>query len=460
MYNRFKLRAVLFGRLTAGRSPAGTGLGLPSLISWAALGAVCLLLAGCASSRGSTRTPAGPPPAAVVVTEAIAHTVPLYEEAVAQTVAVETITLRAQIGGTLEQVLFKEGTHVKRGQTLFVIDQRPYVAALQSAQAQLATARANLQQALEQVQLKQAEAQLVALQATLTYAQIQVKRDQYLVGQQAIAQQQLDNDAATEKAAAANVVAQQAVVKNTALSTQTGIDQARAGVQQAEAAVTQARLNLVYTTGPAPVDGTISLRSVDQGNLVAVNQQVASLATDDPIIAQFPLSEVTFLNLSKSAALATPDRGVAARGDPSFQLILSDGTLYPHPGAFRTVNNTVNPQSGTILAQALFPNPERLLRPGMYGRVRVKTEDRPDTVLVPQAAVAEVQGNKTVFVVAPDNTVSVRTITDGGTYGPFQVVLKGVRAGERVIVEGLQKARPGSTVAPTLRPAPPLPPPG
>ena len=208
---------------------------------------------------------------------------------------------------------------------------------------------------------------------------------------------------------------------------------------------------------PAPVDGIISLLSVDQGNLVAVNQQLATLATVDPIIAQFPVSEVTFLDLAKRAGPGTLDRGVAAQQDPSFQLILSDGTMYQQPGTYRAVNNTVNPQSGTILVQALFPNPDRLLRPGMYARVRVKTEDRPNTVLVPQTAVQEVQGARTVLVVAPDDTVVLRTITQGGPYGAYFVVLDGLKAGDRVIVEGLQKARPGSKVAPVLRAPPPLP---
>ncbi len=426
---------------------------------WVSLLLAAGVLAGCGSSRAGVRNSSmAPPPPAVIVTAAIQHTVPVYEEAVAQTVALQSVALRAQIAGTLERLSFKEGTAVKRGQTLFVIDQRPYTAALQSARAQLATARANLSQARQQVQLLQAQAQLAALQATLANAQVQVKRDQYLVAQQAIAQQQLDNDVATMKAAAANVAAQEAVVKNTALSTQTGIDQARAGVQQAEAAVVQAQLNLAYTTGQAPVDGVISLRSVDQGNLVAVNQQVATLSTVDPIIAQFPLSEVTFLNVAKRAAASgTGDPGVAAPGTPAFRLILPDGTVYQHPGTYRTVNNTVNPQSGTILTQALFPNPEGLLRPGMYARVRVRMSDRPNAVLVPQAAVQEVQGARTVFVVTADNSVVLRTITDGGAYGSFFVVLNGVQAGERVIVEGVQKVRPGAKVTPTERPAPALP---
>ncbi len=423
---------------------------------WVSLLLATGVLAGC-GSRARVQTPAMAAPApAVLVTAAIQHTVPVYEEAVAQTIALQSVALRAQIAGTLERVFFKEGSAVKRGQTLFVIDQRPFIAALQSARAQLATARANLNQARQQVQLRQAQAQLAALQATLANAQVQVKRDQYLVAQQAIAQQQLDNDVTAMKAAAANVAAQEAVVKNTALSTQTGIEQARAGVQQAEAAVAQAQLNLVYTTGQAPVDGVISLLSVDQGNLVAVNQQVATLSTLDPIIAQFPLSELTFLSLAKRAAPGTGPPPVAAQG-PAFRLILPDGTAYNHPGTFRAVNNTMNPQSGTILAQALFPNPERLLLPGMYTRVRVKTEERPNAVLVPQAAMQDVQGAKTVFVVGPDNSVSLRTITDGGPYGPFFVVLSGVQAGELVIVEGVQKVRPGAKVTPTQRPAPALP---
>jgi RND family efflux transporter MFP subunit len=472
-----------------------------------AVGILSMALLACTSSRGGGRAAsmAAPPPPTVLVTPAIEHTVPIYDEGVGQTIAVQTVVLRAQIAGTLERVLFKEGTLVKRGQTLFVIDQRPYVAALQSAQGQLATAQANLRQALEQRQLtqaesqlataqsnlrqaleqvavKQAQAQLVGLQATLANAQIQVKRDTYLVGSGAIAQQQLDNDDAVMKAAAANVDAQQAVLNNTilsqnitietarasvrfaeagvhdaALTTRIGIDTARAAVTQAQAAVTQAQLNVFYTTVPAPVDGIISLLSVDQGNLVAVNQQLATLATVDPIIAQFPVSEVTFLDLAKRAGPGTLDRGVAAQQDPSFQLILSDGTMYHQPGTYRAVNNTVNPQSGTILVQALFPNPDRLLRPGMYARVRVKTEDRPNTVLVPQTAVQEVQGARTVLVVAPDDTVVLRTITQGGPYGPFFVVLDGLKAGDRVIVEGLQKSRPGSKVTPVLRAPPPLP---
>ena len=417
---------------------------------WAVRAAFVLIagaLAGCGPRAQNPGAAAFPPPA-VVVTEAIRATVPVYEEAVAQTVAVQTVALRAQIAGTLEQVLFKEGTAVRRGQTVFIIDQRPFIAALQSAQAQLATARANLNQALEQVALRQAQAQLTALKATLANAQVQVKRDQYLVAQQAIAQQQLDNDETAMKAAAANVDAQEAVVKNTALSTQTGIEQARAGVQQADAAVTQAQLNLGYTTVQAPVDGIIGLLNVDQGNLVAANQQLATLTAVDPIIAQMSLSEVTFLDLSRRAA---------APSALTFQLILPDGTVYQHPGVFRAVNNAANPQSGTILAQAAFPNPEHLLRAGMYARVRVRTQDRPNTVLVPQTAVQEAQGARTVFVVGSDNSVALRTITDGGPYGPFFVVLDGVRAGERVIVEGIQKVRPGAKVSPTLRPAPPLP---
>jgi len=194
--------------------------------AWIPIALAALVLAGCTSARSRGQdapTAAAAPPPSVVVTAAIQRTVPIYEENIAQMIALQTVDLRAQIGGTLEQVLFKQGAGVKQGQLLFVIDQRPYIAALQSAHAQLATAQANLRQALEQVQLAQAKAQLASLQATLVNAQKQVQRDQYLVAQQALAQQQLDNDTATEQAAEANVAAQQAVVENTALSTQIGI---------------------------------------------------------------------------------------------------------------------------------------------------------------------------------------------------------------------------------------------
>jgi membrane fusion protein, multidrug efflux system len=449
-------------RLGKVRGPAIGGV-----TRWIAILVVLGLCVAAVASMRSRRPAAGPqaaaapPPPAVVVTEAIQHTVPIYDELVAQTIALQTVDLRAQIGGTLEQVLFKEGTEVKRGQLLFVIDQRPYFAALQAGQAQLANAQAGLRQALEQVQLSQAKAQLAALQATLVNAQQQVVRDRYLVAQNAIPQQQLDNDTATERAAAANVAAQQAVVKNTALSTQIGIAQARAGVQQAQAAVTQAQLNLTYTTGRASIDGVVGLRNVDQGNLVAANQVVATMSSVDPMIAQFSVSEnhlneLVSLGYARSADVGAEKAG-APESAPSFQLILADGSTYAHAGRFRTLNRAVDPNSGTILVRALFPNPERLLRPGMYARVRMKLQERPNTVLVPQAAVQEVQGARTVFVVGPDNKVSLRTITGGDPYGRFFTVLSGLRAGERVIVEGLQKARPGMPVAPTLQAAPPLP---
>ncbi len=425
------------------------------------MGGLCLALVAWMASRGGTQKPQAasvPPPPAVVVTQAIQHTVPVYDESVAQTVAAQTVDLRAQVGGTLEQVLFTHGSEVRRGQLLFVIDQRPYVAALQSARAQLAGAQAALRQALGQVQLRQAEAQLAALRATLVNAQRQVARDRYLVAQQAIAQQQLDNDTAAEQAAAANVADQQAVVKNTALSTQIGIVQARAAVQQAQAAVTQAGLNLTYTTVRAPIDGVVGLLNVDQGNLVAANQILATMSSLDPIVAQFNVSELRLRELLALRRAGGADPRAIGTGAPTFQLLLPDGSVYPHPGTFRALNRAVDPNSGTILVQALFPNPERRLRPGMYARVRAKLQDQPNTVLIPQAAVQEVQGVRTIFVVGPDGTVSVRAITTGGPYGAFFTVLQGLRAGERVIVEGLQKVRPGMRVAPIPRPAPPLPP--
>lgn len=142
---------------------------------------------------------------------------------------------------------------------------------------------------------------------------------------------------------------------------------------------------------------------------------------------------------------------------PRLRLILADGTVYPQPGTFRTLNRAVDPQSGTITMQALFPNPQRLLRPGMYAQVRAQVGEQPNAVLVPQAAAEDVQGVRIVYVVGPDNRVEVRSLQTGGTYGPFLVVLRGVAPGERVVVEGVQKVQPGLTVTPTVRPAPAVP---
>lgn len=420
---------------------------------------LALALVGCTSARGDPRTSraAGPPPPAVVVTPAIRHTVPVYEQAVAQTVALQTVDLRAQIGGTIEQVLFREGTEVKKGQTLFVIDQRPYVAALQAAEAQLATARAALRQAEEETQLAQAKAQLTALQAPLVNAQQNVARDRYLVAQGAMAQQQLDNDLATARAAAANVAAQEALVRNTALGQQIAIAQAQASVQQAQAAVRQAQLNLLYTTVRAPIDGVVGLLNVDQGNLVAANQILATMSSVDPMIAQFNVSEVTYLDLVKGATAATAGGAPAMPNIPRLRLILANGTVYPAAGTFRTLNRAVDPQSGTITMQALFPNPRRLLRPGMYAQVRAQVGEEPNAVLVPQAAAQQVQGAQIAYVVTPGNRVEVRSLVTAGTYGPFLVVRGGVASGERVIVEGVQKVQPGIAVTPIVRPAPALP---
>jgi membrane fusion protein (multidrug efflux system) len=144
-------------------------------------------------------------------------------------------------------------------------------------------------------------------------------------------------------------------------------------------------------------------------------------------------------------------------GTPTFQLILANGSLYPYPGTFRTIERSVDTTSGTIAIQALFRNPSGYLRPGLYGQVRAKIGERTDAVLIPQTAIQQTQSVKTVLVVGSDNLVAVRTIEDGGPFGPFEVSLGGVQAGEHVIVEGLQRVQPGARVTVTVRPAPPVP---
>lgn len=457
--------------------------------------------AGCSSSRSAMKALQATKPAvpAVVVTSLTAATVPIYAETIAQTMAVQTVDLHPQVAGTLQQVLFTEGTEVKRGQVLFVIDPRPYEAALRSAEgqqaqaqanlaqalqqrqlvqarSQLATAQSTLQQAEQQVNLRQAEAELAGQVATLANARRTVERDRALVEQRALAQQVLDNDVTVAETAAASVASARAVVTNTALSQKIAIDQARAGVQsadagvhdaalqtrigiqtaraalqQADASVAQARLNVEYTRVAAPTDGLIGVLQVNKGSYVTPSAVLDTVSSIDPMAAQFHVSESIFLRLVKRVREEAAAKGTNPVFVAPFQLILADGTVHRYPGRLRTLDRSVDPKSGTILVQAVFPNPDKLLRAGMFARLRVQLEDRPNTVLVPQAAVQDVQGAKTVFVVDAENKVQLRSITVSDQ--PYQssfVVLDGLKAGDRVIVEGVQKVRPGMTVAPTV----------
>ncbi len=412
--------------------------------------ALLAAMPACDRTKGAKEVP---PPPEVVVAEVVQRTVPIIRDFTAHTEAVPTVEVRARVAGVLEQVLFKEGTEVKQGQTLFVIQRAEYAAALESAQAQLAKAEADLTRARDASIVDRARAVLDQRKADLEKAQRDVARYVPLAAARAIPQQDLDTSQSQEKVAAAAVEAAEAVLKDTQLAQRTQIQLAEAAVLSAKAAIIQAELNLSYTTVRAPIGGIIGKIQVDPGNLVGKSEPtlLATVSTVDPIYADFTVAEVDYLRLAPQIRL--DPQGRAQDTGRRLELFLADNTLFPHKGRVVFVDRAVDPKTGTIGVQAEFPNPGKVLRPGQFARVRAVVEERPDAVLVPQLAVQEQQGAKTVLVVEAGDKVALRPVTLDERFQDLYIVKSGVKPGERVIVEGLQKVRPGMQVKPELRPA-------
>jgi membrane fusion protein (multidrug efflux system) len=412
--------------------------------------AVIALPAGChqgdVSASKQAPAPAAPPPT-VLVTEVRQQPVDIASEFVARTEAVPTVEIRARIPGVLEQVRFREGSQVERGQVLFVIQQDEYKAALQSAQAQLAKAEADLTRARDLSVIERTRAQLDQAKAELGRSRQDVARYRPLAEAKAIPQQDLDTAMSREQVSAAAVEGAEAALKDTILSQRTAIQLGEAAVASARAAVTQAQLNLQYTVVESPVTGIVGKLAVDTGNLVGKGEPtlLATVSAINPMFVDFSITEADYLRLVKRIpGLA---RGEVPRDRaPSLDLILADGTVFPHKGRPIFIDRAIDPKTGTIPVRAEFPNPERLLRPGQFGRVRAVTEQVPNALLVPQVAVQDTQGVKSVLVVGEGDKVALRTVTLREPYQQSYIVSAGLEPGERVIVEGIQKARPGMQV--------------
>jgi membrane fusion protein (multidrug efflux system) len=373
-----------------------------------------LLLSGCGEKADEKSAgPAGPAPA-VVVAPVVQQNVPLYSEFVARTQAKETVELRARVEGFLEKMLFKEGTVVKKGQVLYVIDRRPYEAKLDSAKAHLAISRAAVDQA----------------KAKLNKAQKDVARLTPLAREKAVPEQDLDTALAQEQVAQADLV------------------QAKAAVESAKAAVVQAELDLSYCTIRAPFDGLIGRTQVDVGNLVGRGEPTLlnTVSLVDPMWVSFAIPEASYLEFMKRR----DQRG--ERDSPDIELILADNSVFPHLGKFVIAERAVDIKTGTLNLVAEFPNPEGIIRPNQFARARFAAEEAKDALLVPQRAVMEQQGVSVVYVVLPDNKVALRTVTLGERYQNSVIVNEGATKGERVVVEGLLKVRPGMVVTPTDKP--------
>lgn len=352
-----------------------------------------LLLVGCGNKNVSA---AAPPPPNVQIVEVIQRDVPVYHEWIATLDGYVNAIIQPQVSGYLIKQNYREGALVRKNEVLFKIDPRPFQAVLDQAKAQLA----------------QAEAQLGK-------TQLDVQRDTPLAKEKAIAQSQLDNDIQANLAA-------------------------KATCQADKAAIEQAEINLEFTNVRSLIDGVAGIATGQVGNLVGPQTILTTVSQLDPIKAYFVASEQQYL------AFVQRNPTVAAREKTERQLVLelvlADGSTYPRKGKFFAADRQVDVQTGAIRLAGLFPNPDSVLRPGQYGRVRFVSYIRPAALLVPQKAVTELQGMYQVAVVGNDDRVSVRTVKVGELTGPMWIIEQGLKPGERVVVEGVQKVRDGMPV--------------
>jgi len=405
-----------------------------------------VLTAGCSEDEeAGGQAASGPPTPAVVVEELRAETVPIFREFVARTEAVDTVEIQARVEAILEAREYEEGMPVKKGQVLYRLDHRTYDANLAAAEASLAKARADLKLAEEQVSVRAAEAALVSAQATLKKAKQDVARLRPLAEKDAVPRQDLDTAIAAEEVAVAQVDVQEATLKNAKITEEVGVLMTRAAVAAAQAQVDLAKLDLDYCTIKAPMNGLIGRTEVNVGNLVGRGSAtvLATLSSIDPMYVTFAISEEEYL-LAEASREA---RGEALDSTP-FELILADDSVFDHEGTFVTAERAVAVETGTLQLVVSLPNPEGRLRPGQFGRVRARVDLVENAVLVPQRAVMEQQGTQVVFVVGEGDVVALRSIQTSERHEGFFVVTSGLAAGERVIVEGQLKARPGMPVKP------------
>jgi len=397
---------------------------------------------GCGASAQKTAV-AAPPPTLVLVTEVALRDVAVYTELPAQTYARNMVEVRGRVEGYVDKWLFQPGADVKAGQVLYVLDLRPYQAAVQEATGNLHQSEADLEFAKNQVSLLQAQANLVAAEANLLKARQDVDRLTPLVAGDAASKQDLDAATAALKANQANVNALKANVDQTALSTRTQIDSMQAKVEAQRALLRNAELNLQYATISAPIDGRIGDTLVPVGGLVTPNaaQPLSTIVPLDPIWVRFKMTETDYL--------AWNNRGQAVPGgNLPITLILADQSEYPLSGHIENTLNQVDPKTGTLELQARFPNPKHRILPGQFGRVRVEVAQRKNVIVVPQRAVQQLQSMQAVYTVDADNKVQQRAIVTGDRVGTSWTVEQGLKPGDRVMVEGQVKVRPGMRVDP------------
>jgi membrane fusion protein (multidrug efflux system) len=368
--------------------------------------------------------------------------VPIFSDFASQTYARNMVDVRSRVEGYVDRWLFQPGAEVAAGQVLYVLDLRPFEAAVQQARGNLQQSEADLDFAQKQVSLLQAQASLATSEANLIKAQQDDDRLKPLVQADAASQQDLDAAVAALRAAEETVKANKANVDQTALSTRTQIASTAGKVESNKGALHTAELNLEYGTIRAPIGGGIGDTLVPVGGLVSPTaaQPLTTIVPLDPIWVRFKVTESEYLAWAK-------------RGQKSpageLTLILADGSEFPSKGRITDTLNQVDPKTGTLELQASFANPRHTLLPGQFGRIRVQVDERRNAIVIPQKAVQQIQSMQTVYTVGPDNKALMRAVTTGNRVGELWVIEQGLQPGDRIIVEGQLKVRPGAAVQPT-----------
>ncbi len=401
--------------------------------TWAA--ALLVVTALTAASCTKATSAAGPPPPPdVEVVPVEQRDVPIYREWIGTLDGMVNAAIRAQVTGYLLTQKYSEGSFVRKGQLLFEIDPRPFQAAVDQARGQLAQANGQLAQA--KAGLLQARAQLVGAEANQRRTQLDEDRYIPLAKQQAITQQDLDNATQNNLSSKAQVEAAKAQVE----TAKAQIQASTAAVQAAKAGLETAQVNLGFTRLTSPIDGIAGVAQTQVGNLVSpAGNPVTTVSTLDPIKVNFTVSEQEYLRFTRRD---TPLKQL------DLELILGDGTVYPHKGKFAFADREVNQSTGAIQLTGLFPNPGNTLRPGQYGRVRAAIGNIAGALLVPQRAVSELQGSYQVAALDNRNVVSIKAVKVGDRIGSLWMITDGLKPDERVVAEGVQKIAPGMHVNP------------
>ena len=350
--------------------------------------------------------PPPPPPPEVVVQPVDVRDTPVQAEFTGEIRGGEDVEVRARVAGYLQAQDYDEGTVVRKGQLLFLIDPKPFEATVARARADVAEAAARHSR-----------------------AEIQVNRLRPLVADNAVSQQDLDNAVASEEAS-------------------------RASQAAAEAQLTSALLDLGYTRVTSPITGLAGNRQQDVGSYVGSPQPtvLTVVSSLDPVRFDFTISEAEYLAYARATQAKA---GKRSGPGPELELVLADGSTYPAKGKITVVGRGVDAETGTLPLQATFPNPDGLLRPGQFGRVRLPVTTRKNAILIPQRAVQELQGTYNVFVVGNDSIAQIRVIKPGNRVGSDWVITDGLEPADRIVVEGLQKVRDGVKVRPTAAKAAP-----